>query len=302
MTGSHPRTVPSLPCACCGGESRPVEHLCDDGALARRCESCGSYRLAFPVTKGAGGLPWASPGISPAFRSALAARRAIQARAILELQARHLAPVARWLDYGCGQGVFLRALSQAGVPAVGTDLEPPEDPSLLSRFAKLSEPWGWPALPGPAQALSLLDVLEHIPDAKGFLAAARARGVRHAVIKIPLVEGPLARTARLLALFGKRGIWDALILRGDVAPHLHYFSDRGLRSLAKGAGFRVVACRTLPEVGAEIRARIRIPLPGAGAGLGLLGALVGALGYVWSDTRVYVLEASASRPDDPNDP
>lgn len=142
----------------------------------------------------------------------------------------------RWLDVGCGAGALLRAARREGWEATGTEVAPQPAHRLRSE--------GFEVLLGDASALdlpeaafdvvSLVEVIEHVPNPDAQLAAA-ASALR--VGGALYVTTPHARglSSRLL-----RERWSI------VAPpeHLQLYSVAGLREALSRAGFARVSART----------------------------------------------------------
>lgn len=281
---------------CCSAPIQAQPHLSDSDVKTEHCTSCGTYWMNY-VRLNTGTTEsrqyWSSPGITSEFLGALQYRRDVQARQILTHFKTLLSPDSKLLDYGCGQGLFLKHLRNRSYDAYGTDLQRLESPELKNYFAPIDQPWGWPKLSITADTLVLLDVLEHIPDPVRFLKMANQNGTKNLIIKVPMVNGPLALAARLAARLGIRSLWNTMILKTDIAPHLAFHTDAGLRSLVQKAGFGLIKRTSITEVGAELPDRIRI------TGLGFLrpflkiaGWVLGKLGMLWSDTAIYYFRST----------
>jgi SAM-dependent methyltransferase len=142
----------------------------------------------------------------------------------------------RWLDVGCGAGTLLSAASELGWTAVGTELSPPavdaaREAGLDVRLGELSE---LEFAAGTFDVVSLVEVLEHVPEPRTLLAQVapliRPEGALY--LTTPHVRGINAR------LLGTD--W------GAVAPpeHLQLFSIRGMTSALESCGLEVVRVRT----------------------------------------------------------
>lgn len=154
---------------------------------------------------------------------------------------RHLRAVARYrpapgrlLDVGAFTGVFVDAARRAGWDAVG--LEP-------SAWAvEVARKRGTPMIPGTLadarppdasfDAVTLWDVIEHVPDPLGELrhAAAVLKPGGLLVVHTMDCESFFAR------LMGRRWPW-------LMEMHIVYFSKRTLRAMAERAGFEVLDVR-----------------------------------------------------------
>ena len=110
-------------------------------------------------------------------------------RIIHRTMARHLPRDARVLEVGCGTGVVTRHLRARGWDCTGVDLGVPADHGAGEPYLHL----GADALTLPDDlrnsitALALFDVIEHVPDAPGFLQSLLGAypNVRHVVITVP---------------------------------------------------------------------------------------------------------------------
>ena len=136
------------------------------------------------------------------------------------------------LDVGSGGGSLVAALRRRGLHGAGLDVSP--------RAAKITGATGAPtvcaALPdapfaaGSLAAVTLLHVLEHVPDPVEFLLAARQLLQPGGRL---FVQVPNAGSWQFL-LLGRR--WSAL----DIPRHLFHFRADDLEDLLAGCGFRVV--------------------------------------------------------------
>ena len=139
----------------------------------------------------------------------------------------------RLLDVGCASGLFLLEAVQAGWNVTG--IEPNE-----TLCAQARENLGTGAvvhcatlemtqLEGCFDAITLWDVLEHVPDPKAFLQQCRIllRSGGYLLLNVPDLDSWPART------FGNR--WPLLL-----PEHLNYFNRESLRFCANQAGLRPV--------------------------------------------------------------
>lgn len=281
---------PRRACYCCAGPL--VTFLRSARAEVDRCAGCGSLLARFAVRPG-GADPWDMPSVTPAFLRALGMRRALQAERILR-RFRPILASGAVLDYGCGQGAFVRFLRERGIPAAGCDLSTANaDPSIRNgAFIALSEPWELPPLDRFA-TLCFLDVLEH-SEAPGALVETLASSrVGQVIVKVPLAGGPIAAAAALLSRLGRPGLLERLLLAGEVSPHFTLFSARGLARLFESRGFALAESLALADVGRELPDRLRGPsgkpkLPAGRWTAALAGAALAALAPLWSDTRVFL--------------
>jgi len=176
-----------------------------------------------------------TPDITIRARSDLPERCLYWLRTIL----RYRLPPARTLDLGCGHGAFVMLLSRAGYEAIGLELSP-----WVVEFSRKT--FGVPVLQGPIEAQSLepasldivtmMDVLEHLPDPVATLGAAVAALGEDGLLVIQTPSVPVdlswndmvAVNHPFLPLMRERG-------------HLYLFNETGLRRLLERAGIHHVS-------------------------------------------------------------
>jgi SAM-dependent methyltransferase len=155
----------------------------------------------------------------------------------------------RWLDVGCGAGTLMEAVRDRGWAVVGTEVsasaaEAVRAKGLDVRAGELS------ALgldDGAFDVVSMVEVVEHVPDPRGLLAQVR----------------PLLRPGGILYVTTPhgRGVSARLLRTGwsIVAPpeHLQLFSLRGLRAALEAAGFEVASARTQAVNPSELLAALK---------------------------------------------
>ena len=145
---------------------------------------------------------------------------------------RDLAPGARVLDVGCGDGKLAVALLAAGVRAVG--LEGSAGPARRAAAETggrvvVGDPAALPFAASTLDAVVVWHVLEHLPEPRRTLAEA-ARCLRPGgmlVVAVPDAAGVAAR------------LGGAAWLGLDVERHLYHFTTRTLGELLAGEGFAV---------------------------------------------------------------
>lgn len=137
------------------------------------CPDCGIAIRAEPESVQALYDDHYSEGITGGFRSEGKDRHD---RFTLRALARHAAPPGRLLDIGCAAGDFLDAARRSGWEVAGVEMQ--------ERSAALARAKGIPvhspfldAIPAGEtfDAITMLDVFEHIRDPAGFLPAVAAR-------------------------------------------------------------------------------------------------------------------------------
>jgi SAM-dependent methyltransferase len=158
------------------------------------------------------------------------------ARKHLEIVERHVRP-GRILDVGCASGLFLRHALQSGWDVTG--IEPSESLCAKARtnlggqgeiqWATLEDA----CLMGGFDAITLWDVLEHVPDPRSFLCVCRGL-LRHGGYLFLNVPDLGSLEARIL---GRR--WPLLL-----PEHLNYFNRNSLWLCGERAGLiRVLSGR-----------------------------------------------------------
>jgi 2-polyprenyl-3-methyl-5-hydroxy-6-metoxy-1,4-benzoquinol methylase len=147
-----------------------------------------------------------------------------------------LRPGGRLLDVGCAMGFLLEVAEQAGFEGWGLDLNPEAVRVAREKFGvRIAQAeLGASAFPGvDFDAVTLIDVLEHVPDPAALLAEVHGRLVAGGVLAA-LLPNTASVTRRL---FGRR--WP------HYAPeHLFFWTPAALRRLLAAAGFEVREIRT----------------------------------------------------------
>jgi SAM-dependent methyltransferase len=164
----------------------------------------------------------------------------------------------RWLDVGCGAGTLLDAVAAAGWQATGTEVSRGAADAVGKRgydirVGDLRE-LDLPA--GAFDVVSMVEVVEHVPDAREQIQAAagllRPGGVLY--VTTPHGRGISAR------LLGAR--WSV------VAPpeHLQLFSVPGIRAALRDAGLTARTVKTQAVNPSELLAALRRKRTAVGPG------------------------------------
>lgn len=135
------------------------------------------------------------------------------------------------LDFGCAAGFFLDEARQAGWEVRGVDCSPWAR-EAAARFGLQVAP-DWPADGARFDVVSLFQVLEHLPQPREALAAARERLTPDGTLILETWD----RGSLIARLCGKR--WQ------QVSPPsvIHLFSRESLRRAVEAAGFCDVQIR-----------------------------------------------------------
>ena len=142
-----------------------------------------------------------------------------------------MAPPARWLDIGCGDGGALFVADEWGFEVAGVDTRADAVENLRGRgfagFADLA------AAGDEYDVASLFDVLEHVPDPASMLAGVRDALVADGlvVISCPNMD---SEAWRELDATGRNPYW------GEI-EHLHNFTRSRLQSLLRDCGFTPIS-------------------------------------------------------------
>lgn len=180
-------------------------------------------------------------------------------RTSLEMQqallAKHLPPQARIFEIGCGQGLLLRALQQAGYRVEG--VEPSHSAALRARADGLPVAEGYfsreTAPAGPFDAVIVSHVLEHIEQPEPFLDAIASIAPGGLLLLVQANwQGWVPRKTKSL--------WHAWA----EGHHYWHFTPKGLQRWLESRGFsRVELELSSLEHGGYWLARLARLFPGA---------------------------------------
>lgn len=245
------------------------------------CVSCGGKEFfswgrqgAYEILRcRACGLGVTSPAPSPAQlaefnRGAYGGgdRAGVYASRRAELEKRYFGQLARikrfksagaLLDVGCNIGAFIKAAASRGFSVTGVEMNAScaaygrEKFGLDIRTGTL-EGAAFPA--GSFDAVTMFDVLEHVPD-PGALLACAARALKPGgllVVQSPNLDSFMARLLK--------ENWNWL----TPPDHLYHFTPGALSGLLERAGFRIAEIRTW-EPAADFTGNIYSGFPARGA-------------------------------------
>ncbi len=226
------------PCQVCGDVTLRFRH-----PWLRRCEECGVLSSIDPVL-----IPGqaAEAGIDEAARSTgLDPLRRRNNTRLLGALKRLKPPGRTLLDVGSGPGFLLNQAREAGFSAEG--IEPDANTVGAARHGR------FPDVLDPSETFDVIvfnDVLEHIPDLTGALAASlhhlRPGGIL--CLNCPDMRGLFYRVASAADRIGFSGPYDRLWQRGLPSPHVWYFTPALLTQAATRTGFEPAATLRLDTI------------------------------------------------------
>jgi SAM-dependent methyltransferase len=188
------------------------------------------------------------------------AERVVRANRLLDQVAKYK-PGGRLLDVGAGSGIMVEAAADRGYDAVGVE---PSGP-MQARAAELGLPVIHGVLPhpqaeGPFDVVSVVDVIEHVPDPVG-LARSVADIMADEGICVMITPDVGSFAARLMG-------WSWWHYR---VAHIGYFNKQTFTQTLQKAGLRPLLFRRpswyfpagylLRRVASYLPARLRPPVP-----------------------------------------
>jgi 2-polyprenyl-3-methyl-5-hydroxy-6-metoxy-1,4-benzoquinol methylase len=224
-------------CPVCGGGFARLRH----GWLSR-CGGCGVLRSNLEVL-----IPNqpTQAAIDEELRAeGLEGPRTINNARLLDA-VRALVPAgARLLDVGSGPGFLLGDAARLGFAAQGVEPDANTVGAARARGASVRHGY-FPAVLGQDETFDVIafnDVLEHIPDLAGALAACAIHLAPGGVLCLncPDRRGFFYRTAAALDRLGLAGPLDRLWQKGLPSPHIWYFTPDNLAQAAARHGFAPV--------------------------------------------------------------
>jgi 2-polyprenyl-3-methyl-5-hydroxy-6-metoxy-1,4-benzoquinol methylase len=224
------------------GEALPAEYSCTSGALSQHddileCSRCGMVSSR-PTLAGDEIIGRYADVVDETYLGEEQGRRELFDW-VLGVMAGYPVRGKRLLEIGSNVGLFLDTARRAGWEARGIEPSKWAVQTGRERFGvdleqkpleELADP------PGSADAVVLLDVLEHFVDPLEALRQLR-----------PLLDGEGLLTLSTVNLDGLHAR-----MRGEnwpwfIRPHLHYFTPQTLDALLRKAGFRMVEWSLVPR-------------------------------------------------------
>jgi SAM-dependent methyltransferase len=199
-----------------------------------RCVACGSGATAAAAPAEAHETGAYAPGSPRLARTAAPVLAAFDRQRLALLRRAGVAPGARVIDAGAGRGRFVAAARAAGYDAHG--IEPSRRGVEAARAAygiELEATTIADAAPGPADAVALWHVLEHLDDPGAALDHV-AGWLRPGGVVLVGVPNLASLQARLSG-----GRWFHL----DLPRHRTHFTPEGLDALLRAHGFTPEAAR-----------------------------------------------------------
>lgn len=238
----------NLACIVCGSNQAPGV-----AAWHATCPSCAYESAAFNV---AINQPRVGDPVNETEREAgLKALRLENFKAIVEAARRHAPPGAtKLLDVGSAHGWFLETARDC-FDVLGVEPDAVVGGRAAARGLPV-RPGFFPDVLQDGEHFDVIvfnDVIEHIPDINGALAACRQRlnpgGIL--ILNLPSSRGFFYRLSKTLARFGWRAPFDRLWQKDLPSPHVHYFNWENLAALVAKHGFELVDSDELPALRAK---------------------------------------------------
>ena len=146
------------------------------------------------------------------------------------------------LDVGCGDGLFLEEARREGFRGDGIEFSPEGARRAAARLARpvaVGDLAVSSLLPGPYDIVTLWHVLEHLPEPRPMLDAARRRlrpgGLL--VVAVPNTDNLPMQAAYRVGRGRRLPLWEP----GAREPHVSHFTPATLRLILARCGFEVIA-------------------------------------------------------------
>jgi|WetSurMetagenome_2_1015567.scaffolds.fasta_scaffold316675_2 SAM-dependent methyltransferase len=159
---------------------------------------------------------------------------------------RTIAPKAKIIEIGCSKGRFLHLLQQRGFDCYG--VEPSRDAEIASQLLGADRIWHAfyaQLLPFAADAVTMFEVLEHIPEPHKTAAMIFEQLCPGGYFMGSVPNGTFIRAKvwprRKLGL---RSLGVPLIM--DAGNHINYFSSHGIQAMLERVGFEFIWIKNAP--------------------------------------------------------
>jgi SAM-dependent methyltransferase len=236
--------APGCP-ACSSDDHLPAGLLNKGRYRLRRCRAC---RTEFFVDEESGREPGEDEVYWEGYKLGLYGDERVQQAFerryahVLDLARRHVSPLDSVLDVGCGIGNFVAYAQSAGMRAVGSDVSTVAVATARDRGLEVYEADEVSAhvAEGSVDALTMWDVVEHLPDPRSVLASLLPAVRPGGAVLFETPDGGFPVRAALLGLNRiSRGHID---LTGPMYywEHKLYLTETGLRRLLDAVGVDLV--------------------------------------------------------------
>jgi 2-polyprenyl-3-methyl-5-hydroxy-6-metoxy-1,4-benzoquinol methylase len=251
--------------------SQKVSYLCDTHNHHSqtkiinhyRCNDCGSVFVGNKINGDELGIAYSTLDSDGYYAEIEAENRKKMVTAITDLKDL-ISPQDHIIDLGTGNGMFIEMLIANGFENVSAHEIPGCDLSFIEKTAKhIFQDFDYSTIPSETfDAVTLLDVLEHVPDPKYLIETCARILKKDGVIYIhtPVVT----KTDRLMhflqrvPVLKKAGtMWQSA--RTSIF-HLENYTDRSLRGLLRAAGFYDIDIEVKNELSWNASRYVRIYL------------------------------------------
>jgi 2-polyprenyl-3-methyl-5-hydroxy-6-metoxy-1,4-benzoquinol methylase len=217
-------------CELCGGElfTRPINHPYS----ATQCKGCGFATTLLETPSSIAGLY----PLEQRLRTYARRKREFDRRFTQTLE--FLKPSnsgSSFLEIGGNVGAFSLFLASKGYSVQGVEIQPELAEHQRNQGIDCVESLNKLPAGKRYDYIVLMDVLEHIPDCKGFLEGLRffLRPEGRVFLQFPNHVSVDARN------LGERWAW------WEAPDHLFHFTPRAVKELAKSVGYKVAEIRTV---------------------------------------------------------
>lgn len=238
--GEQTNVPARISCEVCGGEARHrLTQTAERHIDFYLCENCGLLFAGTDISDKELASFYARMDTGSYYESVAETSRAKADRAVADLMA--VLPVsAQLIDLGCGGGHMLRAVNEnnRSWSAVGHDFD--ADSVELCRASGMTATSNMESL-RPADAVTMLDVAEHVRDPVGLFRQAHDLLRSNGVLYLHTPRRCVWDTAALamLRVPGLRKL-GTMWLRTRVSVfHLRLWTDDALRQIVQDSGFRL---------------------------------------------------------------